>query len=102
MAPKKEKKEPEPEKKLSRGDVDELIDDGTALLDTRDWAPALATLEAAAEGLEESRDLEPCARPRAPTPDALSDAGRKLRSRSGSPRSAIRGHAAPAHRNHPR
>ena len=27
------KKEPEPEKKLSRGDVDELIDDGTALVD---------------------------------------------------------------------
>ena len=53
MAPKKkEKTEPEPEKKLSRGDVDELIDDGTALLDTRDWAPALAKLEAAAEGLE--------------------------------------------------
>ena len=50
MAPKKkEKPEPEPEKKLSRGDVDELIDDGTALLDTRDWAPALAKLEAAAE-----------------------------------------------------
>ena len=53
MAPKKkEKPEPEPEKKLSRGDVDELIDDGTALLDTRDWSPALAKLEAAAEALE--------------------------------------------------
>ncbi len=52
MAPKKkEKTEPE-EKKLSRGDVDELIDDGTALVDERDWAPALAKLEAAAEGLE--------------------------------------------------
>ena len=52
MPPKKEKTAPEPEKKLSRGDVDELIDDGTALVDTRDWAPALAKLEAAAEGLE--------------------------------------------------
>jgi len=53
MAPKKEKKaEPEPEQKLSRGDVDELIDDGTALVEERDWAPALAKLEAAAEGLE--------------------------------------------------
>ena len=47
MAPKKkEKPEPEPEKKLSRGDVDELIDDGTALVEERDWAPALAKLEA--------------------------------------------------------
>ena len=53
MAPKKEKKaEPEPEQKLSRGDVDELIDDGTALVEERDWAPALSKLEAAAEGLE--------------------------------------------------
>ena len=48
MAPKKKKTEPEPEKKLSRGDVDELIDDGTALLDERDWSPALAKLEALA------------------------------------------------------
>jgi len=53
MAPKKKgKPEPEPEKKLSRGDVDELIDDGTALVEERDWAPALAKLESAAEGLE--------------------------------------------------
>ena len=52
MAPKKKNPEPEPEKKLSRGDVDELIDDGTALVEERDWAPALAKLEAAAEGLE--------------------------------------------------
>mmetsp|Transcript_7322 Transcript_7322/g.22865 ORF Transcript_7322/g.22865 Transcript_7322/m.22865 type:complete len:302 (-) Transcript_7322:89-994(-) len=53
MAPKKKKTEPEPEKvKLSRGDVDELIDDGTALVEERDWAPALAKLEAAAEALE--------------------------------------------------
>ena len=52
MAPKGKKPEPEPEKKLSRGDVDELIDDGTALVEERDWAPALAKLEAAAEGLE--------------------------------------------------
>ena len=52
MAPKGKKPEPEPEKKLSRGDVDELIDDGTALVEARDWAPALAKLEAAAEGLE--------------------------------------------------
>ena len=52
MAPKGKKPEPEPEKKLSRGDVDELIDDGTALVEERDWAPALAKLEVAAEGLE--------------------------------------------------
>ena len=52
MAPKKEKKEPEPEKKLSRGDVDELIDDGTALVEERDWSGALAKLETAAEALE--------------------------------------------------
>ena len=52
MAPKGKKPEPEPEKKLSRGDVDELIDDGTALVEERDWAPALAKLQAAAEGLE--------------------------------------------------
>ena len=37
MAPKKKgNPEPEPEKKLSRGDVDELIDDGVALLEERD------------------------------------------------------------------
>ena len=54
MAPKKkEKPEPEPEKvKLSRGDVDELIDDGTALVETHDWSGALAKLETAAEALE--------------------------------------------------
>ena len=52
MAPKGKKPEPAPAKKLSRGDVDELIDDGTALVEERDWAPALAKLEAAAEGLE--------------------------------------------------
>ena len=53
MAPKKkEKTEPEPEKKLSRGDVDELIDDGTALVEAHDWSGALAKLETAAEALE--------------------------------------------------
>ena len=52
MAPKGKNPEPEPEKKLSRGDVDELIDDGTALVEGRDWSGALAKLETAAEALE--------------------------------------------------
>ena len=52
MAPKGKKPEPGPEKKLSRGDVDELIDDGTALVETHDWSGALAKLETAAEALE--------------------------------------------------